>query len=175
MNRTNFFFLRYEDLVNKPFDILDDLTTFLGVEKFARNTFAQGIFDQNGDLWASNSSHHTSSFITENSVGLFKKHLPNKVLAFIETVCFPEMKYLGYTPSVRNKPEEQDIVSFKEPYSIIRTDLEANYSSTKVNKTQELNRLKLLYKENTSLEEIKNNYIFPEVYGSLQNAVSSAI
>ena len=81
------------------------------------------------------------------------------------------MKYLGYKTSVRNEPEQNDIINFKEPFSITRKDIRADYSTSNEHITQEISRIRLLYKKNANIKEIKENYIFPEVYKCFKNAV----
>jgi len=79
----SFMSLKYEDLLSSPFELLDSITKFLGVSNLSEDFFDKGIFDQSGNLWMGNSSHHSKSFVSNDSVGVFRKYLPEETLKYI--------------------------------------------------------------------------------------------
>jgi hypothetical protein len=138
-----FHWLRYEDLVEQPWLVLDRLTRFLGIEPFERDVFAHGIRDQEGRIWRGNSSHGAVVGINPSSVGRYRELLPPSVMAFVEATCYPELQYLGYPLTIPHSERTAVIERFKDPYKVERADL-ADYLPNARNIADELARLALL-------------------------------
>jgi len=82
---------KYEDLASSPFELLDSIVRFLGVSNLSEDLFNKGIFDHSGNLWIGNFSHHSNPFVSNDSVGVFRKYLPEETMKYIESTCYPEM------------------------------------------------------------------------------------
>lgn len=138
----NFHFLKYEDLVQNPYNELKKITDLLNVDSFENNYFDKGIFDQNKQLWKGNSSSDTNrSFISLDSVGAFKNTLSKEEIAYTEAICKREMLWLGYDFQVEELNATDAITSFKDYGVEDQPHLPANFSSQKNNIAFELNRL----------------------------------
>jgi hypothetical protein len=160
----NFHSIKYEDLINSTCNTLEKTSNFLGID-INKKLFNNGIKDQYGNLWKSNSSHNVTSIINNDSIKKYLKVLPEEMIRYIETICFPELLALGYD---LNYPrlDVSKIKSFKEPYDNIRNDFERDYSSTRKHVNEELYRLELLSSSNTL--DIEKWFIFGEVYKELK-------
>lgn len=166
-NHPGFLWLRYEDLVTHPIQSLNRLAEELGVIPFAENLFAEGVKDQNGDLWQSNSSHHPSTRISRSSVGKYKSTLPPEVVSYVEACCYPEMRYLGYPLSLEWGETVEVIRTFEDPYEIGRESLQSYYLDA-MRKDEELRRIELL----SSVEEVGCDYfIFKDIADVLRGAI----
>ncbi|MDA3799806.1 MAG: sulfotransferase [Kiritimatiellae bacterium] len=130
--------LRYEDLVCDPKGELLKITDFFGVEPYASK---KNLLSENNH-WKANSSFQNYTEISTDSVGRYKKALPESVIAFIEATCFAEMKYLGYGLPPKNEHEMfRTIKNFKEPYELERNNPPSDYSERSFLKDLETIRL----------------------------------
>jgi hypothetical protein len=142
-NKDNIYVVKYEDLVKKPYPILDEITNFLKVVRFERDCFNNGIFDQKKQLWHGNSSNGKSmSFISQESVGSYKGNLSNKEIAYTEVICKSEMLTLGYSFEFENHNDMEIIRSFKDYGVKNHPHLNAGFSSEKQNIDIEIDRLR---------------------------------
>lgn len=140
----NFHFLKYEDLVMNPYNELDRITSYLGLPGFNKNCFDKGIYNQNGDLWSANSSFHTEeSFISKNSLGVYKEILTKEEIDYTEAICGEEMIWLGYNVGLDEKNKGNVIRNFKDFDIEDNPHLSKKFSSEKNNVEFELSRLKL--------------------------------
>ncbi len=146
----DFLFLRYEDLVKDTWKALDAIAGFLNVAPFQKDYFKNGILDQRGKLWKSNSSFEPRDVINTGSVGKFRETLSKDTINFIEKICLPEMLALGYEPA--GNPADIDEQNLME---------------------EETRRLNLLSSEITEKEK-REWFIFPQAYDTLSRTVSHA-
>lgn len=138
-NNPNLIFLKYEDLVHAPYELLYKITSFLGVESFSLDHFENGIYDRDQNLWKANSSFDTqTSFISSKSVGGYKKVLANDEIDYIETTCKNEMAIMNYP--LTTTPNREIISSFKDSDIEESEHLDKNYSSLKKNVEKEIVR-----------------------------------
>jgi hypothetical protein len=136
-----FHFLRYEDLVTRPVNVLNDISAFLGVAAFDQNAFCDAIRDRNGELWQANTSRNrSSSLISSKSVGTFERSLSDSETAYIEAVCQHEMRWLGYQP-LEQRDAARIIRGFRDQDVLDQHELDAGYSSNPANIAAELRRL----------------------------------
>ncbi|HET9225381.1 MAG TPA: hypothetical protein VFR31_01825 [Thermoanaerobaculia bacterium] len=114
--RPGFQWLRYEDLVADP--------RALGFEP--------------GEIrdWTGNSSHGERTGVSAESVGAWRRVLPEPVARFIEATCLPEMRLLGY-------PADAVLHGFEEPYEITREGVESDLANPE-NLEIEARRLEIL-------------------------------
>lgn len=160
----NFLSLKYEDLVSNPNNVLNKIAKFLDVDNYKNEFFEKSIYDQNGSLWFSNSSHMPEKGITNKSVGSFRNRLSDKVVSYVEATCYPEMKVLGYEFNNKNLPNFSMIKEFKEVFPIERSEFNSYYEMEKENVEAEINRLKLLDLDNLSSDVIKKYFICQSAY-----------
>lgn len=92
----NLYVLKYEDLVTYPEDTLKKVTSFLNISPFPEQFLKNGIRDQNGHVWASNSSFENKNIIDSSSIGRHVDILPANTINYIEQVCYPEMVLMNY-------------------------------------------------------------------------------
>ena len=141
----HFYYLRYEDLVNNPYEELDKVTNFLKVKPFVKDYFKDGILDQNDDIWLANSSYTSeNSFISTQSIGAYKRKLSKREIAYVESICKTEMEQLGYEFEIDSLDPIREIKSFKDYDLKDDTNISANYSSDEDNVNYELRRINLI-------------------------------
>ena len=134
--------LRYEDLIRQPEKMLAALSRHLKLDEFPADFLQKPLLHQNGQIWKSNSSQESASVLSPDSVGSYRKILPKDLQNYIETVCFPEMKVLGYEPEI-SAPDFDLIRNFKEPFPISRPGIDAHFSGREEEKNAEIKRLEL--------------------------------
>jgi hypothetical protein len=138
-NKSNFMYIRYEDLVCDTFKSLDNITNFLDLTSFDHNQFDNGILDRYGKVWKSNTSYEQgTSFISSSSIGAYKKVLTQDEINYIETICYKEMRLLNYT--LDTNPNSDIIQNFKDTNVKSTKYLDKNYTSSIDNINQEIKR-----------------------------------
>jgi hypothetical protein len=136
----NFLAIRYEDLVSDPVIVLKNVTEFLGCSLFSDDAFINGIMDQQGNVWSSNSSFSVGSGISTSAIGRHKALLSGELQLYIDTICYPELSILGYECcNLDNFPEV--IRNFSEEVSVSDNNVLSDYSSTNDNVDYEIDRL----------------------------------
>jgi hypothetical protein len=167
---SDFIFLRYEDLVLDTAATLNKITSFLNISPYKKEEYCQPLKDQNESIWKGNSSFGNYDQINSGSIGKYKKLLTEATVKYIESVCFPEMKYLGYLFEY-NDHDLNRIRSYKEPYLISRGNFSPDFSSNSENISMEMRRINSLKEDSTSKEEQEKLFLFPEVYKELKRTV----
>ena len=167
-----FRFVRYEDLVRDTWVALDELTDFLGVEPFSKDQFDKGILDQKGELWMSNSSFEASGVVSRGSLGSFRKRLSEDTIRYIESVCYPEMRALGYEfHSCKDGFDEAAVRSFREPFEVGGKVFPADYSIQPFRAEEEIKRFRLIGSK-MSEDEAREWFIFPKAHDLLKKALN---
>lgn len=164
----NFLWLKYEDLIRNPYDELEKITSFLDIKKLNMDIFENGIRDQTGKLWKSNSSFSNSQFLSPASLDRYKKVLPIEVKKYIEALCYPEMHVLDYKCDFLSELDRNLLRSFEEPYKIIRKEFDPHYSSSKTNIENEIRRLEILEQSISDKKLLREYLIFPDLYNRLR-------
>lgn len=159
-----FAWLRYEDLVARPAEILSRLGDWLGVAPFPEDLFASGIRDRDGRLWEGNSSHGALHGVSAASVGAWREVLLPGVDRFVEAACYPELVRLGYPVSLAWEEVPGVLSSFEDPYGLERQDLAEHTGAFALG--QELYRVELLPQAASRLA-----FLFPDVHDALREAV----
>lgn len=135
----NIIYIKYEDLVTAPYEILNKITDFLGTTPFKKNHFEKGIYDRNGELWKANTSFDTkTSFISSKSVGGYRNVLSDDEINYIESICKSEMELMGY--NFDTQPNKGIIKTFKDFGVEASEHLDKEFSSLKENIEQEIKR-----------------------------------
>lgn len=159
--------LRYEDLVKHPFEKLDEIADFMDVDHFDREHFRQGIYDQYGKLWKGNSSFTNFQFIDASSSGRYKTELTQGVIDYINSVCSPELKFLGYRDTAAFN---QEVISgFREPDYPVHKLFDADYSSSAWSVKKEIMRHKLLVEDSPDPDEVLKYFLFKNAYVKLKS------
>jgi hypothetical protein len=85
--------IRYEDLVEEPEDIIEEIINFLGIDDdpiLRRPT-------RNGEPWGGNSMFgERFEGVSRSPIGRYKSQLNQDTIAMLEASLFPEMNRLGY-------------------------------------------------------------------------------
>ena len=163
----NFLSIQYEDLVLKTEETLDAISVFLNISPFDLTQLSKGIKDQNGKDWSGNSAFHKHKGISAKSIGKYKSKLPQEVIAYIETICYPEMIYLKYERSIVNDYSPEIIKSYRDPFHKIHSSFEFDYSQQKKRIDDEIKRYQLLKHKSCPENQIKDWFIFEKVYSEL--------
>lgn len=124
-----FLWLRYEDLVNDVSGQLSRIATFLGLEGLDSQLFREGIRNQNGSLWAGNSSFQDRRGVDRTAIGRYRESLPDEMVSFIEACCHPEMALLGYHAAACSDFDEAAIRRYRDPFARIHPSFPGDYSS----------------------------------------------
>ena len=99
----NVLFLRYEDFISSPKNILLKICDFIGTDYIDLMIDAKNYKDGFGNNWYQNSSYGQSRKITNKYSKKWKTILSEKEIQFIEDLCEPEMKICGYDRVTTNK------------------------------------------------------------------------
>lgn len=171
----NCMWLKYEDLVTHPEDTLARITTFLQLDEYPADAFEKGINDQYGQLWKSNSSFGGSIGLDISALGRFTERLPKEVIAYIESICYPEMHALNYEFSMTKNFSKNTIETFQDTFEVNHEKFskDQHYSSDPVRIAQECKRFELLQAEKPNLtdEESQQWFIASGAYSKLRKAL----
>ncbi len=89
--------IRFEDLVENPQAEIQRICSFLDLDFQESLTDPSGFKDGGGKPWFQNSSHfNNKQQFNTASIHKWKKVLREDEIAFIELLCFAEMRLLGY-------------------------------------------------------------------------------
>jgi hypothetical protein len=170
----NFAWTTYEELVRETRATLDSLTNTLGLTEYPIDSFNEGIRDQHGKFWKSNSSFGSTFGFDTGAVGRFSTRLPNETIAYIEAACYPEMRTLGYAFSLVDRFDPAALREYREPFIVTHGKFtnQQDYSSDAVRVSNECERVRL-YLEGDALspEELRRWFIHPETYTRLRTTV----
>jgi hypothetical protein len=171
-NRPGFFWLRFEDLIARPREVLDRIAGFLGVERFAEELLEGTIRDQDGLPWEGNSSHQVRRGIDPLAAARYREILPAEVARYVEAACWPELRSLGY-PVDLDWDEIPDVIrGFTDPYGMDRPEL-SGFASEPMSRTsrtaEELRRHELL--RGGDGDEAGPFFLFEDVFRQLREAL----
>ena len=166
-----FAWVRYEDLVTRPLACLDQFAATLEIEPFADTMLAAALSDGAGGAWPGNSSHTVHHGISRASVGGYRTRVPLHVTAYLEAVCYPELRCLGYPTALDRRDLAAAVLEFREPFPIEREGLE-HYSTDPAHQQAELRRAELLAEDATP--ETRPYFLFDDVRARLRRAVAAA-
>lgn len=164
-------YVRYEDLVRHPESCLRNILFWLGMSPIPlKIDISASLKNQKGEKWIGNSSFGGKNTISKTSVGKYKIFLPERLIEYIEAICYPEMVALGYQPDLTNVKLRDDFASiinnFSEPLTVNHAALPADYSTTAANTAIEKKRFELLNNNYQNLNEVMTEYFF--IFGELQ-------
>ena len=165
---SNFMFIRYEDLIQHSENTLHRISSFLSIPKFKEDHLKDEIKDQRGNIWTGNSSFGEFKGISSNSIGNFRRKLDPSTIHYIESLCLPEMTYLGYSLEYGSVVMSRDSLrDFREAYPIRNSMFNGDYSYNARNIDDELQRI-LYISQQPSESVIKEWFIFLKTYSKLR-------
>lgn len=144
--------LRYEDLISETGNQMRNLSKFLDIQNISMEDFVNGIKDQDLNIWKGNSSFEEYDHVSSNSVGRFKKHLPESISYFIEACCFFELKSMDYELRIDASAAKEIIKCEDISETSTRADLE-EYKITDSRRLEELTRFENLEEKKFIIEE----------------------
>ncbi len=170
----SFRWLRYEDLTAEPLSQLGLLTALLQVPPFDPGAFAAGIPLRDGSIWRSNSSFEHVVGISGAGRGRYQKLLPEEVVRYVEAVCWPEMRAVGYPLEGSGAADEQLLLGFHEPGPRVHHKFPADYSRSPDRIARELERLQHLRPGEVPLAatDARKWFIAPEAYATLRRVAA---
>jgi hypothetical protein len=137
-NTTGFQWVRYEDVVTRPRATVGNLLRGLGVDP--PESFSVEIRDQSGEPWTGNSSFSDFSGVTTESVGRFRERLPDDVVRYVETVCLPEMRAVGYSLQYDGDFDASVLETYRPPFTEMHAKFPVDYSYSSEHVQQERHR-----------------------------------
>ncbi|MCA8944179.1 MAG: sulfotransferase [Planctomycetes bacterium] len=140
----NFATLRYEDLVADPAGELAKLTEWLAIDPYPAAVLGGEIRDQNGELWRGNSSFQDRVGVTAQGRGGFESIMPPDVAEYVEAICGPEMRALGYERKSDRGIDRELLAGFREPFAVDHAAFSPDYSHSAERVAAELHRAELL-------------------------------
>lgn len=160
-----FLLLRYEDLVSKFESTITEVSRFLGGETPDSELIR-------ADLERPNSSFdHGVSGIFKNSVNHYRQILPPDLERYIEQLCYPEMKALGYNSEI-SIAEWMDSRHYipKNPFAIHRPEFK-EFNINKEHQKEKIRHGMIQDVKSSDTRAIRRNYIYPEIYNTLYRAL----
>ena len=138
----NFRIVKFEDLVLRPVTTLGKLSRMIGLSSFDEAWWADGLRNENNDIWEGNSSFGNRSPFNSGAIGGFKKNLTDRTRLYIEAVCRREMSVMGYDVSPSSISAcKKEITGFRDPYRIERPEFHPDYSALPENIAFEIKHL----------------------------------
>jgi len=166
-----FSWLRYEDLVGDPVRSMLALTSALGLEEFSSSTFDGELQDQSGEVWRANSSFEPHAGVSRGSVGSYRARLPNSVVRYIETLCLPEMRLIGYEADRATTFDPEVVRSYRDPFEETHSRFESGYSHAPVRVDAEIARFEGIASGELSAAEVQASYLFARTHAALRSAM----
>lgn len=162
--------IRYEDLCAEPVRELNRVASVLGIGSFDERAVAGELRDQQGRVWAGNSSHAPRALVSSSSVGTFAQHLSPDVVRYVEATCLPELVALGYTVSLDADGARDVIHTFRDPEPLERAELRS-YLDHDARAREELRRLELL--QQAGVDDARAYFVFDDVRDRLARCVTA--
>ncbi|MBN2425575.1 MAG: sulfotransferase domain-containing protein [Calditrichaceae bacterium] len=165
-NNPNFLSVQYEHLIKTPMEVLELITNFLQVNSFSNDFITNELKTQDGKIWKGNSSFGRKKLIDSTSIGNYTKALDMQTINYIETICRPEMNYLGY--KIKTEFQESCIQQFKEEYKNIHQAFTQFPITQSQIASEELTRISILKSQKHRLNNIEKYFLFNNVYDILK-------
>lgn len=164
----HFKFIQLKHLLNELPHQLTELAQFLGTDDFPAALYNNELLSQ----WAGNSNvtaNNTNKISRESNRADF---LTIEQIQFIETVCYAEMKTLGYKLSTTVKELVQNIESINDPVPFDKKDFPSRWLWNKTSQKNEITRLSLLLnKDHQEKQILSQHFIFLSSFKQLQQSV----
>jgi hypothetical protein len=173
-SHSHFQWLRYEELVRDPAFVLEQITNRLQVMPHPSGALRGDIRDQWGRRWQGNSSFGETHGVSTEFLEAYRKRLPPEVIAYVETVCEPEMRALGYDFTAIDHFEEAVLRRYRDPFDSIHAKFPVDYSSDTGRVARECERRAALATTAAPLSDAQARrwFLHPEAYRRLRDAVA---
>ena len=169
--------IKYEDLVKNPEIITKKMCKFLRI-KFSSEMIDTSNFmglGKNTKEWKPNSNFKApQTGIYKNSLYKWKKKLPNNLKNFIEFVVGPELKYLEYNKTYKNKytkSEYKNIIKFHSDDYKKNKGWKTSNNKPVVDIYYEMMRNKFIKEKKINEKLIKEYFLFNEIYLKLKKII----
>jgi hypothetical protein len=174
-NSDGFVSVRYEDVALDSDATLRKIATSLAIEPLAADALNDGIVDQWGRPWQGNSSFSDKHGVSAESLQSSVERLPEDVVAYIETICRPELLAFGYAPIATSSFDPDRVANFVEPFASIHAKFESAYSTDPRRVGDEIRRWELLTAPDpvTDAVEARAWFICPDAQPRLRAAVTA--
>jgi len=140
-NEKNFKLVKFEDLISKKHEIINEIFTFLGEESLCISDFKIEL-ENSLKTWEGNSSFYKREIFDKKAIGMYETVMPNNVIEYIESTCLDEMQYAGYScREVSDKKRVSIISKYMDSFEIDRPEFDNDYSSSVENVQYESNRV----------------------------------
>lgn len=166
-----FSWLRYEDLVADPARSMFALTSDLGLEELSSSTFDGELQDQSGEVWRANSSFESHVGVSQGSVGSYRARLSNPVVRYIETLCLPEMRLIGYEADLATTFDPEVVRSYRDPFEETHSRFGSGYSHAPGRVEAEIARIEGIASRELSADETQATYLFARTHAALRSAM----
>ncbi len=167
LGHPRFVAVRYEDLVSRPAEVVRQLAGRLAMQCCGLEELGDVVRDQTGEVWTGNSSFERHRGLSTNPVGRWRQHLDSATATYVDAVCGPELRALGYpAEQLTDAQRSAAIRSFREPVVVSHRRFSSDYSTSRDNVEAELRRLSLL-RQSTANVDLSRWFIFPEVFETL--------
>jgi hypothetical protein len=153
----------FEEMTVEPESELESLAHWLGLDR----PFDSGAAVATLDRIPANSSFEPTTGVSSAPAGRYHTELSDAVIRYIETVCGPEMDWLGY-----ERADHHDVAAlaaFTEP-GPVRDDVDPGMSSDPGRLTEEHVRLCLAASGIATSDEQERYFRFPDAYRRLSSA-----
>lgn len=163
--------IRYEDLVNDPENLVGKLCQDLGVDFELSMLDTEKFRPFRGDKWTPWSNFNVpEKGIYIDATTSWRKYLSKGVIEFIEFICDPEMRLVGYDPEVYDGGlPSGEVMRFLLEDDKISTGWRGGHESWDNEHAYELFRKQALKldKELLSTEMLEKFFLFEDVYKEL--------
>lgn len=163
--------IRYEDLVINPEGVVGELCRKLDVHFDASMLDTEKFRPFRGDKWTpwSNFKVPEKGIYTDSTTS-WRKNLSSGSIEFIEFICDPEMRLVGYSPEVyKGGLPSGEVMRFLEEDDKIAIGWRGVHAGWDVEHGYELFRKQAVKIEQRLLsnEVIEKYFLFPSVYGEI--------
>ena len=166
--------LEFGSLVRDPRSAVDTAAMRFGLKPLDGDPFLDGVIDQQGRPWKSNSSFGETQAIDAKATGKFRDRLPEDVIRFVEAACFPEMRALGYPFACSNAYDPDALFRFREPFEVTHERFrdDPDYSTDPARLTREQERIEHLARNTPMADhDIEAWFLHPQTHEHLSAAM----
>ncbi len=155
--------VRYEDLLGPGAVVPPRVWSTLGLESPTSSAAAP-------EGWDGNTSYATPPASAAQAAERAAEVLGSEVAAYVEAVCWPELRALGY-PVRSDAPDRASLATFEEIWSIDHGAVPADYSMQPIEREHELERLDVLSAGTDDPDERRRWFIDAAAYVELRAAL----
>lgn len=167
-----FAWIRYEDLVRDAGATLNEVSERIGAGTYPEELLTSELRDQEGRIWEANTSFAMASRVQPSSVSSHERHVPDQVSAYVETLCLPEMRTLGYRPRLVDDFDPELVRAYADPFEATHRKFEPGYSSDPGRVRAEIARWAAFAEPPDSEAELRSLFISRRAWVALRSAAA---